>query len=230
MEGFRPFLNFAKTTSNVQDISSEDYTEEIDTEHAENEEDTEVEEIRPNNLCQNFEKSSTDIIQLQTSTSAKSITSSVTPPSNATSRNDSTLEKTPLKRNENRKRKPEPSSSVQDLMTYFNSKKRVEHDATDKLFLAHAATVITFSARRQIEVKRIVAQIIMEHELLQLEESTSTNYQTRPASTDTYRTISSVETTSLDSPNDAAFGRQLEISSEAYQMDSGPMYINQPSI
>lgn len=125
MEGFWPFLSFAKTTSNVQDIHSEEYTEEIETEHAENEEAIEVEEIRPNNHSKNSEKSSTDIIQLQTSTSAKS----VTPTSNATSRDGSMLENTPLKRNENKKRKPEPSSSAQDLITYFNSKKRVEHDA-----------------------------------------------------------------------------------------------------
>lgn len=99
-------------------------------------------------------------------------TSTFTPTSNTTSKLGSTLE-TPVTPKENRKRKCEPSTSVQDMITYFESKKKKEFDAIDKLFLAHACTIKTFSARRQIEVKMKIAQVIMEHELLHLEENTS---------------------------------------------------------
>lgn len=52
-----------------------------------------------------------------------------------------------------------------------------------------------------------IAQVIMEHELLQLEENSS-NSLTTPASTGTYTTISSAGSTPvacLDSPNDTTY-------------------------
>ncbi|XP_072390086.1 uncharacterized protein [Diabrotica undecimpunctata] len=95
----------------------------------------------------------------------------IQPPSSKPTRNEAprvTLSnETPSTGRTNRKRNSEPSTSVKDMISYFESKKRVVHDATDQLFLAHASTVKSFSPRRQIETKMKIAQVIMEQELLQ---------------------------------------------------------------
>lgn len=143
MEVFRPFLNATQTTSNVSDIYSEESTN-----------------IEPTELVEISEIPETEQ------------TSPFTPTSNTISKFGSALE-SPVTPKENRKRKCEPSTSVQDIIKYFERKKKKEFDAIDQLFLAQACTIKTFSARRQIEVKMKIAQVIMEHELLHLEENTS---------------------------------------------------------
>ncbi|XP_045467019.1 transcription factor Adf-1-like [Harmonia axyridis] len=152
MEGFRPFLSFTKTSSNVSEILSEESNTGI------------LEIAEPDNVRQHSIEQKYKIFE-SSSSSTPSI--SQTNPKVAPT-NDTSSCKKGIK-----KRKFEPSTSVQEMIAYFEGKRKKEHDAIDAVFLGHASTVRTFSPKRQIEVKMRIAQVIMEFEFLNLEESAS---------------------------------------------------------
>lgn len=156
MEAFRPFLNFAKTSSNVSDIYPD---ESCNTESATNLEIVDIPQLHE--ISQNSE-----VRQMES------------------------LPQTPSGDKENKRRKSDPSTSVQDMIAYFESKRKRhdELDATDKVFLGHASIVKLFSPRRQIEVKMKISQIIMEYEMLHLEESTADG----PSASGSSQTTSSI--------------------------------------
>lgn len=67
-------------------------------------------------------------------------------------------------------------SSVDKVVSYLQSKKlgQSEHDEIDMVFLGYAKTIKKFTNKRQIITKFRVAKILMEEELKNMEEQTTT--------------------------------------------------------
>ncbi|KAB0790548.1 hypothetical protein PPYR_15052, partial [Photinus pyralis] len=188
MESFKPFLNFAKTASNVTDVDTQESEAFPNIESPENILTDENSAVQKPTCSKNLLTTQTDDSQ-----------NKIQPSSSKPTRNEA----------------PRPSTSVKDTISYFESKKRVVHDATDQLFLAHASAVKSFSPRRQIETKMKIAQVIMEQELLQLEESSLNSHQSRAETTDTYQnpsSVGSISVVSLPSPNDTALPKESNTS------------------
>ncbi|XP_050503569.1 uncharacterized protein LOC126882637 [Diabrotica virgifera virgifera] len=208
MESFKPFLNFAKTASNVTDVDTQESEAFPNIESPEN-------ILTDENSAVQKPTCSKNLLTTQTYDSQNKIQPSSSKPTRNEAPRVTLSNETPSTGRTNRKRNSEPSTYVKDMISYFESKKRVVHDATDQLFLAHASTVKSFSPRRQIETKMKIAQVIMEQELLQLEESSLNSHLSRAESTDTYQnpsSVGSISVVSLPSPNDTALPKQSNTS------------------
>lgn len=88
--------------------------------------------------------------------------------------NKSSESSTSVSGKKGRKRPPSPSSNLGRVMNYLEEKKQKKEDEIDCLMLAHAKTIKKLSTKRQIITKMKIAELIMEQELLNLEETPET--------------------------------------------------------
>lgn len=198
MEAFRPFLTFAKTISNVSKINSVPSTSESVTVSLDDNFEAETIQLHSdNNSIEDTVDTELQDAHPQVINSSQSphITpSALEPPDVATP----TTIKVPTKEKKGKK-VSQPSSSVGDVIKYFETKNKREHDAIDSLMLAHAKTIKTFSGRRQVITKMKIAQVIMEQELLHQEELAASlqqnNALSRPESVHSYYQNCSTSTT-----------------------------------
>ncbi|KAK7863492.1 hypothetical protein R5R35_010522 [Gryllus longicercus] len=158
MEAFRPFLPFATTASNVSEIESENINV-ISQSDETTPQSTEVDcEVGSSEYVVEADNMEMTVNTLFPDSLPVSDIPTITPMDGS------------KKQKPDRKRRSESSSSISEMLQFFETKKKTEYDATECLFLAHAKTVKTFSRRRQAITKMKIAQLIMEQELLHLEE------------------------------------------------------------
>lgn len=148
MQDFRPYLSFAKTSSNVSGITSLEHAPEEEYVNAESEDNS----ADPTSIAEPSE------INNQFDESQPPTSSPVAGPS----------------RERSKKRKEETPSSVEQVISYLQNKNNNKFDATECLFLAYAKNLKTFSGRRQVLAKLRIAQVMMEEELLNLQETSGT--------------------------------------------------------
>lgn len=151
MEIFRPFLTFAKTSSNVPEYLSET-------------ESTEALNVNDNTQETNInqETETGDFFE--------------TLESNAVIRTDdnTTPSRTSKKQKSTKSSTPKATSSVEAVISYFKNKKTTEtNDDLDLLFLSYARTIKKFSGKRKAETKLQIAQIIAQQEIMHYEEQSS---------------------------------------------------------
>lgn len=183
MEVFRPFLSFAKTSSNISDILELNYKTAEEISEIGNNEDNERYHLENNSngniTDRECEQTSQDISSTGSAISESPL-SSITATSTPTG--------TGTRKRARSSTNPKQTSSVDSLINYFQTKKKTDMDATELLFLAHARTVKTFSGKRQAITKMKIAQVIMEQELQHQEEllSTQENSSSGDASGNSY--------------------------------------------
>lgn len=181
MKAFDPYLTSAKTSSNVSDADSE-----TNTESAEDLENRNIQsEHSENSLTDDAPNAEIQESQSQFTNEFPSPYSTPVPTSDAITLTPEAL----IRERIGRKRNSDPSSSVSELIKYFESERKIEYDAIDHIFFAYAKTIRTFSGRRQAITKMKIAQVIMEQELLHQEELASTN-KSKPESADGCKCIS----------------------------------------
>ena len=151
MEIFRPFLTFAKTSSNVPDcteaLNVNDNTQETNT-------NEETETFDFSNL-ENHDVTRTD-----------------------RSDDNTTPSRTAKKQKTTKSSTTKATSSVQSVISYFENKKTSEtKDDVDLLFLSYAHTIKKFSGKRRAETKLQIAQIISQQEIMHYEEQSSQQSQ-----------------------------------------------------
>ncbi|KAK9712792.1 hypothetical protein QE152_g24695 [Popillia japonica] len=133
---------FAKTYSNVPDITQDYDTQEMETlpENLEKEG-----EKCGSGHFQHLEAISNSEAELHHTSNHYLQTTANTP--KRTKTNSGTQKK-------ESRAETQRSTSVDSLITYFKSKKSNKFDPTDLLFLAHASAVKTFSLKRQATTKK----------------------------------------------------------------------------
>lgn len=137
MEAFRPYLSLAKTES---------------SEFENNADDPNLTQLPGMSIT-----SMTDNLEEREQSQAR--------PGQATEYQETNIQK--KRKNISTKVKESSISSVDDVINYFENKKRRtdDTDATDLIFLGYSSTVKSFSPKRQAIVKMKIAQIIMEEEI-----------------------------------------------------------------
>ncbi|XP_060653290.1 uncharacterized protein LOC132789347 [Drosophila nasuta] len=182
MESFRPFISSTKTSSNVSCIEpSEPFSfteafqckEESPESHMDDEINDELNQSIVSIPAVDTERP--DLKPLKRSTPQS--TSSVKDVIEYEESNDELkqsiasipavdTERTPLKRL--KRSTTQPTSFVKDVIEYLQTP-----DDLDILFMAYAQTIKKFSPRRQAHIKFKIAKLIMEEEIANLEENSS---------------------------------------------------------
>ncbi|XP_062135696.1 uncharacterized protein LOC133845288 isoform X2 [Drosophila sulfurigaster albostrigata] len=174
MEYFRPFISFAKTSSNVSGIElSEPFSftetfqckEESPESHMDDESNDEFNQSIVSNSTVDTEKPELKPFERSTAQSTSSMKDEIEYNKSKDELNQSIVsipavdtERPALKRL--KRRTPQPTFSVKD-----------EIECVDMLFMAYAHTIKKFSPRRQAQVKFKIAELIMEEELANIEEN-----------------------------------------------------------
>ncbi|KAH1006882.1 hypothetical protein HUJ05_007573 [Dendroctonus ponderosae] len=177
MENFRPFLTFAKTSSNVPEYLSQTESNKVVNVNDNTQETNISQETKTGDFCETLE-------------------------SNAVTRTDrsddnATPSRTSKKQKSTKSSTPKATSSVEAVISYFENKKATEtKDDLDLLFLSYARTIKKFSGKRQVETKLQIAQIIAYQEIMHYEEESSQQSQqqvlksymdvSRPSNSDSY--------------------------------------------
>ncbi|XP_050503726.1 uncharacterized protein LOC126882771 [Diabrotica virgifera virgifera] len=148
MKMFQPFLLFAKTSSNVPEVVTnvESATEKDDGVDVSRNEESEIGDISE--------------VPLPTKNKESATCADVTTP---------IVEPEPKKRKVRNVQNTKPTS-VDSIISYFESRKKTEKDSTDLLFLSYAGLIKQFSGKRQAETKLQIAEIIAKQELMHYEE------------------------------------------------------------
>ncbi|KAH1000576.1 hypothetical protein HUJ04_012885, partial [Dendroctonus ponderosae] len=158
MENFRPFLTFAKTSSNVPEYLSQTESNKVVNVNDNTQETNISQETKTGDFCETLE-------------------------SNAVTRTDrsddnATPSRTSKKQKSTKSSTPKATSSVEAVISYFENKKATEtKDDLDLLFLSYARTIKKFSGKRQVETKLQIAQIIAYQEIMHYEEESSQQSQ-----------------------------------------------------
>lgn len=207
MEIFRPYLTFAKTSSNVPEYLSETESTEALNVNDDNTQETDI----------NRKTKTGDFFEtLLESNNAVTRTDS--------SDDNTTRSKTSKKQKSTKSSSPKATSSVEAVISYFKNKKTTEtKDDLDLLFLSYARTITKFSGKRQAETKLQIAQIIAQQEIMHYEEQSSQqqllkSYMdvSRPSTSNSYNSDSnSYGSPPLTSPDSCDKNHQTQENSAA---------------
>ncbi|KAL1516336.1 hypothetical protein ABEB36_000255 [Hypothenemus hampei] len=223
MEFFRPFLAFAKTDSNIKNVSQEEFNTEPQTAVTEREQEADI---------SNFEDTIQALLSLAATSQSITETQSTDdtqPTTSGTSRNSFTSSKSlEVSKRRHTTVENKNDSSVSAIVNYFEQKKKERRcenkNQNDLIFAGYAQAVNSFSLKRQSITRLKIAQIISEQELLNIEEMESIS---RPSDVGTCDVIPSLTPLPASSSEEPTYTNLQSCTTLSEDINSTLSYLSQ---